>query len=51
MAIYANNDKAKKRLGWNPSRSLEDMMRTAWAWEVKLKEDESLYENPNFQMN
>jgi UDP-glucose 4-epimerase len=51
MAIYANNDKAKRRLGWNPSRSLEDMMRTAWAWEVKLKEDESLYENPNFQMN
>jgi UDP-glucose 4-epimerase len=51
MAIYANNDKAKRRLGWDPSRSLEDMMRTAWAWEVKLKEDESLYENPNFQMN
>ena len=51
MAIYANNDKAKTRLGWNPSRSLEDMMSTAWKWELKLKEDESLHQNANFQMN
>ncbi|HEU4634474.1 MAG TPA: UDP-glucose 4-epimerase GalE [Flavisolibacter sp.] len=51
MAIYANNDKAKTRLGWNPSRSLEDMMNTAWKWELKLKEDESLHQNANFQMN
>ena len=51
MAIYANNDKAKTRLGWNPSRSLEDMMSTAWRWELKLKEDESLHQNANFQMN
>ncbi len=51
MAIYANNDKAKTKLGWNPSRSLEDMMSTAWKWELKLKEDTSLHENSNFQMN
>jgi UDP-glucose 4-epimerase len=51
VAIYANNDKAKQELGWNPSRSLDDMMSTAWKWELKLKEDESLHQNPNFQMN
>ncbi|HEX6334063.1 MAG TPA: UDP-glucose 4-epimerase GalE [Flavisolibacter sp.] len=50
-AIYANNDKAKKKLGWSPGFTLDDMMRTAWKWEMKLKEDESLYQNPNFQMN
>jgi UDP-glucose 4-epimerase len=51
MAIYANNDKAKTRLGWNPERTLEDMMSTAWKWELKLKQDSSLHENSNFQMN
>lgn len=51
MAIYANNDKAKASLGWNPSRSLDEMMSTAWKWELKLKEDESLHQNANFQMN
>jgi UDP-glucose 4-epimerase len=51
MAIYANNDKARNSLGWNPELSLEDMMRTAWNWELKLKQDSSLHENSNFQMN
>jgi UDP-glucose 4-epimerase len=51
MAIYANNDKAKMRLGWNPERTLEEMMSTAWNWELKLKQDSSLHENSNFQMN
>jgi UDP-glucose 4-epimerase len=51
MAIYANNDKAKTKLGWDPSRSLDEMMSTAWKWELKLKEDESLHQNANFQMN
>lgn len=36
-AIYANNDKAKKVLGWNPEYSLEDMLSTAWKWQLKLK--------------
>jgi hypothetical protein len=30
---------------------LEDMMSTAWKWELKLKEDETMHNNPNFQMN
>ena len=51
VAIYANNDKAKQKLSWNPSRSLDEMMLTAWKWELKLKEDESLHQNSNFQMN
>ncbi len=40
VAIYANNDSAKKMLGWNPKYSLQDMMETAWKWELKLKEAE-----------
>ncbi|HXH19935.1 MAG TPA: UDP-glucose 4-epimerase GalE [Chitinophagales bacterium] len=35
-AIYANNTLAKQRLGWTPSRTLEEMMRSAWEWEKKL---------------
>jgi UDP-glucose 4-epimerase len=51
VAIYANNDKARQQLGWDPSRPIEEMMSTAWKWELKLKQDESLHQNPNFQMN
>jgi UDP-glucose 4-epimerase len=51
VAIYANNELARKALGWNPQYSLEDMMETAWKWELKLKEDEKIYSNPNFQKN
>lgn len=51
VAIYANNDKAQKQLGWHPQISLDEMLSTAWQWELKLKEDESLHQNPNFQMN
>lgn len=36
VAIYANNDKAVKELGWQTKYSLDEMMRTAWDWEVKL---------------
>lgn len=36
IAIYANNDKAKSGLGWKPQYSLDDMMSTAWQWEMKL---------------
>lgn len=35
-AIYANNEKAKKELGWTINYSLEDMMDSAWKWEQKL---------------
>jgi UDP-glucose 4-epimerase len=51
VAIYANNDKARKILHWEPKYSLDEMMKTAWDWELKLKADESLHQNTNFQMN
>ena len=33
VAIYANYDKATRKLGWSPQRNIEDIMRTAWEWE------------------
>ncbi len=51
IAIYANNEFARKVLDWNPGYTLDEMMATAWKWELKLKEDESLHSNPNFQLN
>ena len=36
IAIYANNDKAVKELGWTCDYNLDDMMKTAWEWEKKL---------------
>jgi len=38
IAIYANNSLAKSRLGWEPKIGIEDMMRTAWQWEVSLRD-------------
>lgn len=35
VAIYANNEKAEKLLGWIPHRDIDDIMNTAWNWEVK----------------
>lgn len=43
IAIYANNDYAKRELGWQPKYSLDEMMLTAWKWEQKIKTDESFY--------
>jgi UDP-glucose 4-epimerase len=43
VAIYANNDLAKKQLGWDPKFTLDDMISTAWKWEQKLKVDEKFY--------
>ena len=39
VAIYANNNKAKSELGWVPAYTLDDMMASAWKWEVKLKNE------------
>jgi UDP-glucose 4-epimerase len=51
MAIYANNSLAKDILNWDPKFPLDEMMSSAWRWELKLKIDETLHNNPNFQMN
>ena len=34
-AIYADYTKAKKILDWQPKRTIEDIMKTAWKWEAK----------------
>jgi UDP-glucose 4-epimerase len=51
IAIYANNDLAKKLLGWEPKFSLEEMMATAWRWEQKLKVDEKFYDGKYSPLN
>src|SRR6266446_6365845 len=51
IAIYANNSLAKNLLNWIPEFSLDEMMSSAWKWELKLKDDEALHNNRNFQMN
>lgn len=37
VAVYADKTRAVERLGWEPSRNIEDIMRTAWAWEQKRR--------------
>ena len=39
VAIFANNNKAKNELGWTPAYQLDDMMSSAWNWELKLKNE------------
>ncbi len=35
IAIYANNQRAAQKLGWQPRRNIEDIMKTAWKWELR----------------
>jgi UDP-glucose 4-epimerase len=51
VAIYANNNKAKTQLGWIPKYGINEMMHTAWKWELKLKEDISLFTTQNADLN
>jgi UDP-glucose 4-epimerase len=51
VAIYANNDLARKELGWLPKFSLDDMLSTAWRWEQKIKIDESFYNSKFSELN
>lgn len=51
VAIYANNDKARSLLGWNPKYNLQEMMATAWKWELKLKDDENIFKARNADLN
>lgn len=51
IAIYANNDRAHAELGWDIRYSLDDIMLTAWKWELKLKEDEKLFSGKNIELN
>ena len=38
-AVYANNSKAIKLLGWYPKYGLEEMMKSAWKWQLHLAEN------------
>lgn len=51
IAIYANNDKARTKLGWDPRYSLDEMMATAWKWELRLKSDEQLFSSFQSELN
>jgi UDP-glucose 4-epimerase len=51
IAIYANNDLAKKVLGWQPRYSLDDMMSTAWKWEQRLKADDKIFTSQPRELN
>lgn len=51
VAIYANNDYARKTLGWQITYSLYDMMSTAWKWEQRLKADETFYQSMPVDLN
>ena len=37
VQIYADNTKARQQLGWHPKYDIDDMMRTAWQWEQRLR--------------
>ncbi len=39
VAVYANYDKAARLLGWQPRRSMDEIMRTAWAWARSWREN------------
>jgi len=47
VAIYANNNKAVNDLNWKIKYNLRDMMKTAWDWELKIKQDEELMKKQN----
>jgi UDP-glucose 4-epimerase len=51
VAIYANNEFAVTELGWEIKLDLNEMMRTAWLWELKVKEDEKIIKSQHFQLN
>lgn len=36
VSIFANNNKAVAKLGWQIKHSLDEMMSTAWVWEKKM---------------
>lgn len=34
VAIYSDYSRAKEKLGWQPQYTIEDIMKTAWQWEL-----------------
>lgn len=44
IKIYADNQKARTQLNWQPAYTIEDMMQTAWAWEQQQDEVMASYD-------
>ena len=36
--VWAKTDFANKELGWKAEANLEDTVRSAWNWQLKLRE-------------
>lgn len=51
IAIYANNNLAVNALNWHIQYDLNDMMQTAWTWELNIKKDEKLISVQNHILN
>lgn len=51
VAIFANNNYAVQSLQWNIKYNLDEMMLTAWQWELKIKQDEELMKQQNPALN
>jgi UDP-glucose 4-epimerase len=51
VAIFANNELAKNILGWEPKLTIDDMMDTAWKWELRLKADETVFTSQAGELN
>lgn len=51
VAIYANNDLARKRLGWEPLFGVDEIMASAWKWEQRLKAEEWLFGGQAGELN
>lgn len=51
VSIYANNNYAVQALNWQIRYGLDEMMDTAWQWELKIKQDEELISKQNHVLN
>ena len=38
-AIYSDTNLSEKELGWKPKFSLDEMMETAWKWELEQRKE------------
>lgn len=51
ISIYANNQLAITELGWQIKYSLDEMMKTAWQWELKIHQEEKMIQSQNPNLN
>lgn len=39
ISVYANNNLVKTALNWNPKYNIDDMMLSAWKWQLNLEKE------------